>query len=226
MLDPQARHYELTYSELAVLYMKWQFETSFSVLFDVKDCTAGQDLDHDGELGPVVFLDRDLAFRTEPSPCAFSSASAIFLPLLSLTSLTPFYTDRVIKAAKLDVDAAQVSPQALESSIEDFMRRLVIEDVSIQVDSLELRDPLSGRIAPTEYSYVPYPGDNLLFQFYGAMAGDIPAVVEHAFVAGYWILLKPLGRGPHELSVFVRGHTGGGDLQVIHEQFTYHLMLD
>jgi hypothetical protein len=228
MLDPRGRHHELTYPEWAVAYMKWQFETSFSILLEVKDCTAGQDGDRDGNLDhPVAFLDKELAFRTEPRPCTFSSEKAILFPLLSLSSLTPYYTDPVIKAAKHGVDAADVSPQELEASIEeDFMQKLVIEEISIQVDGLELREPLSGRIGPTNYSYAPYPGDNSLFHFYEVEADRIPELVEHAFVAGYWILLPPLGRGAHELSVFVRVRTGGRDVQVIHEQFTYHLALD
>jgi hypothetical protein len=228
MLDPRGRHHELTYPEWAVAYMKWQFETSFSILLEVKDCTAGQDGNRDGDLDhPVAFLDKELAFRTEPRPCTFSSEKAILFPLLSLSSLTPYYTDPVIKAAKHGVDAADVSPQELEASIEeDFMQKLVIEEISIQVDGLELREPLSGRIGPTNYSYAPYPGDNSLFHFYEVEADRIPELVEHAFVAGYWILLPPLGRGSHELSVFVRVRTGGRDVQVIHEQFTYHLALD
>jgi hypothetical protein len=225
--DPLQRHYGLTYSEWAVAYMKWQFETSSSILLDVKDCTAGQNAERNGELGPVVFLERDLAARIAPRRCEFSSQKAVFFPLLSVTSLTPYYTDPIIKQAMFDVDPKELSPQQLERSIEDFMKRLVIDQVSIRVDGLELQDPLSGRIAPpAPYSYKPYRGDSVLFHLYGVQPENIPEEVENAFVSGYWILLQPLGPGAHELSVVVRGHTGGGDLQVIHEQFTYDLMLD
>jgi hypothetical protein len=226
MADPREKHYGLGYADWAVAYMKWQFETSFSVLLDIKDCVAGQDVDHDGELGPVIFLDRDLALRTAPRACEFSSEKAILFPLLSVGSLTPYYTDRVITEATLHVDASQAPAKDLEDSVSKFMARLVIDEVSIRVDGRELRDALSGRIAPTKYSYEPYPGDNFLFRFYGAEEDTIPGVVEDAFVAGYWIMLKPLGPGAHELSVIVRGHTGGEDLQVFKEQFTYQLTLD
>src|SRR5687768_18128762 len=125
MLDPRGRHHGLTYAQWAVEYMQWQFEAPFTALYEVKDCTAWQDRDHDGEVdGPVAFLDSDLAARAEPNACAFGSGKAILFPLLPLTSLAPYYTDSTMKAAKLGVEAAALLPDELENSVETFMERL------------------------------------------------------------------------------------------------------
>jgi hypothetical protein len=184
-------------------------------------------LDHDGEVdGPVVFLDKELAARTEPRACAFGSEKAILFPLLSLTSLAPYYTDSAIEAAKPGVAAAGVTEDALRKSVATFMDQLFIEEASVGVDGREVRAPRSGQIEPTKYDYKPFPGDNMLFAYFGVADADIPETVEPAFVAGYWLLLAPLGRGEHEISGSVLGHTTRSNIQVIHEVFTYRLTLE
>ena len=209
MLNPNQPHYGKTYSEWAVEYMKWQFETPFSILADIKACTPGQDME-----SAVVFLGEEQARHTEPHACELASQKPIFLPLLRLSS----------PAASYYVDSALVpsaSAAELQASVDDFMRRLVIEEAVVSVDGRTLQDPLLGRIEATRYSYAPDPADSALFEFYGV--ADPPPVVDPAYVSGYWLLLSALRPGQHELFVAVRGHTGGANIQVIREQYTYHL---
>ncbi len=217
MLDPVNAVHGKTYPQWAVEYMKWRFETPFSVLADVKDCGAGQD-----PAQPVAFLAEDLAARTEPLPCAFASERSLLVPLFPLS-----------------VDSATApNGLALKKALDDAMQQFVIEEASITVDGLVLEAPLSGRIEATKYAYEPSPGDSALFALYGV--ADVPPVVDPAFVAGYWVLLRPLGSGRHEVSISLRARTGGavpngvkvgvaGDdvVGVIQsDEFTYHLKLD
>jgi hypothetical protein len=209
MLDPQKTHYQRQYSAWAVEYMRWQFQTPASVLWDVKDCVAYQDPESD-----VAFLEQDLAARTEPKPCAFSSKKAIFFPLLSLSSPVLYYTDSAMAPGSGDEDV-------LEQAVTDSMKDLVFEDVSVMVDESELREPRRGLIEPTGYSYTPYRGDNLLYRNYGVL--DFPPVIEPAVVGGYWVLLAPLAPGPHEISISLKVSLSG---PTIRSEFTYRLMLD
>ena len=210
MLDPGKKHYEgRGYPEWAVAYMQWQFQTAASILWDVKDCTAGQDA-----TSPVVFLEQEIATNTEPRPCAFSSEKAILFPLLSLASPVIHYTDSAMPLPSSDVNELK---RRVNESIDDFF----IEEASIRVDDRELRQPREGKIEPTEYEYSPYPGDNLLYRYYGVT--PVPPVVAPAVVGGYWVLLAPLARGPHEISILLRGSLSG---PIIRNQFTYHLMLE
>ena len=210
MLDPHKKHYEEKgYPEWAVAYMKWQFETAASILWDIKDCTAGQDA-----TSPVVFLEQELATNTAPRPCAFDSEKAILFPLLPLGSPVTYYTDSSMPLPSADVS---VLTRRVNESIDDF----IIDEASIRVDGRELRQPLGGKIEPTQYEYSPYPGDNLLYRYYGVT--PVPPVVNPAVVGGYWVLLPPLARGSHEISVLLQGSLSG---PIIRNQFTFHLMLE
>jgi hypothetical protein len=209
MLDPEKTHYGLTYSQWAVAYMKWQFETAASILWDIKDCTAGQDV-----TSPVVFLEQELATHTEPSPCAFGSEKAILFPLLSRSSPVIHYADSSMPVPSSDVGV-------LTLRINDSISEFRIDEASVRVDDSELYQPREGKIEPISYEYTPYPGDSLLYRYYGV--SPVPEVVSPAVVGGYWVLLGPLTRGPHEISILLRGSLSG---TIVRNQFTYRLMLE
>ena len=142
MLDPHKKHYEEKgYPEWAVAYMKWQFETAASILWDIKDCTAGQDA-----TSPVVFLERGARHEHGPSPfCAFDSEKAILFPLLPLGSPITYYTDSSMPLPSADVS---VLTRRVNESIDDF----IIDEASIRVDGRELRQPLGGKMTSADLS--------------------------------------------------------------------------
>jgi hypothetical protein len=210
MLDPSKAHHGKTYADWAVAYMKWQFETPLPILWDVKGCTTGQSKD-----SPVAFLDQGAATKTRPAPCTLGAEQSTFFPLLPLGSEAAYYTDSVMPLPSTDANV-------LEDRVKRYMRDLVIDDAEITVDGRALREPTSGELSPTFYSYEPWPGDNLLYGAYSIPNAAIPATVD-AFVAGYWVLLAPLAAGEHQLSLSIHVHLNG---KVVRNEFTYELLVE
>ena len=182
VLEPGIKHYGKTYNELAGDWWNWagQFPLATGPITEngAVDCSRGQ-------RGKIWFLAGNFggaAGEVNPSErtCAIPRGKAIFIPLADSLFWVP--------EDGADVDAVrQLANGAIDA----------VSELEATIDGVVVPDLFAYRAQSSPGGFALKFGPLLAdFRF-----GPLPDPRDPAVADGYWLLIEPLSRGAHTISV-------------------------
>lgn len=186
--------FRITYAEWTARWWRWALSLSTR---DNPVCDITGENSAHGQAGDVWFLAGTLGGKVERS-CKVPSEKAILFPIsahLSSYSEFPYLkTDNeLIAFSKADIDK--------------------VTTLLVTIDGIKFRESDLQRYRVQSPPFdVKYPEDNM----FGAPSGTTRAVSD-----GYWIFLKPLPKGKHEIYFM-----GSCNTDALRTEVHYHVRLD
>jgi hypothetical protein len=189
---PGSKPFGRTYAEWTAKWWQW-------ILSIPADDNPARDMDGTlcgiNQSGPVWFLAGTLGGNAERS-CTIPSGKSILLPVLN-------YGATLADEPAIKTEEELLSLSKLEMD--------VISDIRINLDGVELYDLQKYRV-PSVMFDVNLPENNL----FGGNQGPTRGVSD-----GYWLFLKPLSKGKHEIRSFGSCLDGRVNIGV-----RYHINID
>jgi hypothetical protein len=203
-LDPTVPQYGKTYDEWGATWWKAFVELPTpldkceSPLSDPtgEKCALGQDPN-----APVFFLHGTQGGKVVRDKCPVPTGKALFFPVLNnigTNALNP---------------TKPITPQEMRDAQAAFLRSVKVESLVVTVDDVAVTDLARFRGAPTKFEFVlPGPGN----QFSCEGGPQISGPSGESYSSGYWIMLPPLPKGPHQI-YFAGSTTEGFTLDVTYK---------
>ncbi|MFO0795776.1 MAG: hypothetical protein U0586_17125 [Candidatus Brocadiaceae bacterium] len=177
-VSPSDSIYGMSYGDWSAAW--WQYVLSIPIGANPVLDTTGANCGVGQSSGPVFF--RVGAATTDPVPrtCAVSAGKALFFPIINAECSTvepdPFHGD---------------DGQELRTCVGGVMDGVDIKSLKVTVDKKKLSDLKSFRVQSPLFDFV-MPSSNNYLGLNGVTAGS-------SVSDGYWIMLKPLSPGSHEI---------------------------
>jgi hypothetical protein len=150
-----------------------------------------------GQKGQVWFLAGDLG-GTADRECTIPRDKFVFFPILN-SAVDNVGRDPAVgvKALRQECLNNNANPQAL----------------SVSLDSRALKNPESYAVTPTTFAYTLPKVDNI----YSIFGLDVKGPVSPAVSCGYYVMLKPMDKGTHHLTLAATNSDGSFSYQVDYE---------
>jgi hypothetical protein len=189
VLDPAQAHYGYTNAQWGTRWWQWFFQLPTQQ--DAEDCiipwadSTGEHCAYGQPGGEVFFLAGTTEGATLRYLCVVPSGKAIYFPIVNYSG------DNVGVPAE-----HQHSPQELQATVQDWLASVPVDQLSVEFDGKSIPDLARFRANATEYSYELPPEPNIYTC--GEQSG-VTGLVEHAYGAGYYVMLAPPPPGAHVL---------------------------
>jgi hypothetical protein len=191
-----------TLGQWSAAWWQWAFSHNVdqSPFFDETGARAGL-----GDVGKVFFLTGVVnTSGTAERTITLPSGKPVFFPILNNECST--VEGNGTTAAELDACQNALLPQDTTQPL-----HTTIDGVSLSNADIHSRYEISP---PFEFT-LPSQGVNVL-EYFG-VPGALPGVTSLSVAHGFWVMMKPLSLGHHDINF------GGGDPNVFALDITYHI---
>ena len=205
-LDPSERHFGKTYGEWSAEWWAWMYGISGcdSPLADPTGlkCQLGQDPDESTDTErEVFFLAGNEGGHSDRRRCAVPSDKPLFFPVVN------FKIDDVGADQEMSDADKRAAVEAARDSIDPTQ-------LFVEIDGVSVTDLEPYWVGPTKFDYEVPPEPN---KFSCEGTSGVEGTVSGAYSGGYFVLLPPLGAGPHELRFGGRVEAAQFELDVTYE---------
>lgn len=179
---PAAKAYGRSFKDWTETWWQWATSIPASVNPLLDETGAFAEV---GQHGPVWFLCGAITSSAVTRTCTIPAGKAVFFPIVNYSSDQTSFGGQEVTVEQLRADAA-----AFIAAV-DFAR------TTVTLDGVPIPGTERARVQSDPYDFT-LPQDNL-FEAAGIAA---PAGVYRPGVSdGYWVMLRPLSEGAHELRI-------------------------
>ncbi len=214
ILQPDDKYHGMTYGELNAEWWKWAFSMPYDEDHPLFDDSPPESSDSNEELpGKVLFLGSSFMPGEDPSvtevdrEISISPGTWIFIPLFNVEAST--------------IEGNGETEEELQGVADSYMDDVTI--VSVEIDGVPVENP-EQYVSPSGlFQFGPLPDDNVLEVAYGLE--DTEGEVSDSAANGYYLMLRPLRRGEHEIH-FVAEYTNPDTGDVWTQDVTYTITVE